>query len=157
MKNILNFQSFNEKKKFSEKEIDNILDKMNKGKSLTREEEFILRNPDGKKEDFKKTLDYKDTLIEDIISKVERYGSYITIRDMEADSSPVYKYGDQEIHLIERITSSDVEVVIYGGYKYESELGSYDVKYDELTIETLEEINDLLDQAIENNLLEEDI
>ena len=145
--------------KFSQKEIDDILDKMNRKEPISREEEFILKNPNGRKADaknrFKKEPDYKDSLIEEIMEKVEQYGGYITMMEMEADASPVYKDADQEIHLIEGITSSDVEVVVYGGYKYESELDSYDVEYEKLTVEILEEILDLLNDAIENDLLEE--
>lgn len=155
MKNLKTFE------KFSQEEIDDILDKMNRKEPISREEEFILKNPNGGKADaknkFKKEPDYKDTLIEEIMEKVEQYGGYITMMEMEADASPVYKDADQEIHLIERITSSDVEVVVYGGYKYESELDSYDVEYEKLTVETLEEILDLLNDAIENDLLEEDV
>lgn len=141
MKNIMNFE------KFSEKRIDEILDKINRKETLTREEEFILKNPDLKKEDFKKLL------IEDIKSKVDEYGGYITMSDMEADYSPVYKNLGHEIHLIERIKSSSVGVVVYGGYKYATELDSYDVDYEELSIDTLEEINDLLDKSIKDGLL----
>ena len=165
MKHLKNFE------KFSQEEIDNILDKMNRKQSLTREEEFILKNPDGEKIDanqqemkvrasikkrspecrivkrkenkFKKEPDYKETLIEEIIKKVEQYGS-ISMMEMEADASPVYKDIDQEIHLIEFLTSSGVVVVVYGGYKYENELDSYHVEYEKLTVETLEEILDIL-------------
>jgi len=154
MKHLKNFE------KFSQEEIDNILDKMNRKQSLTREEEFILKNPDGEKIDaknkFKKEPDYKETLIEEIIKKVEQYGS-ISMMEMEADASPVYKDIDQEIHLIEFLTSSGVVVVVYGGYKYENELDSYHVEYEKLTVETLEEILDILNNAIENDLLEEDV
>jgi len=142
MKYLKNFESY------SEVEINRILDKMNAGEELTTKEEFYLKN-DG--------AELKGDIIREIMSKVEKYGGYITMSDMEADESPTYKEIGQEIHLVEMLTSIDVEIVAYGGYKYETELDSYDVPYEELDDDTLEEINELLDDAIEYGLLDEDI
>jgi hypothetical protein len=142
MKHLKNFESY------SEVEINRILDKINDGGELTPKEKFYLEN-DGK--------ELKGNIIEEIKSKVEKYGGYITMADMEAGGSPTYKEIGQEIHLVERLTNIDVEIVVYGGYKYETELDSYDVPYEELDDDILEEINELLDYAIEYGLLEEDI
>lgn len=101
--------------------------------------------------------DSKLKIIEEIKDIVTKYGSYITMMELEADSSPIYKEEDDTIHLIERLTSNDVGIIVYGGYKGEEEIEEYDVNYEELEMDTLDEIKDLLDEAIENDLLEEDI
>lgn len=139
--------------RFSEEEMDKILDKISEFgiESLSKEEKYLLDNQD---ED---QGDYKTKLIYDIKLKVIKYGSCISMQDIQADSSPVYKEQGQTIDLIERLNDDSVEVVSYGGYKYESELDEYDVKYEKLDIDTLEEILELLNDAIENEFLEEDI
>ncbi len=139
--------------KFSEEEMDKILDKISKDgiDSLSNEEKYLL---DNQNED---QGDYKTKLIYDIQLKVIKYGSSISMQDLQAESSPVYKEQGQTIDLIERLYDDVVEVVSYGGYKYETELDEYDVKYEKLDIETLEEILKLLNEAIENEWLEEDI
>ena len=68
---------------------------------------------------------------------------------MEASSSPVYQSINQEIHLIERLVNNSVNVVIYGGYKYETELGEYNIPYEKLDNSILIEIKELLDNYIE--------
>lgn len=76
---------------------------------------------------------------------------------MQADYSPTHIEAGGNIHLIERIYNEHVEVVVYGGYKMETEIDEYDVPYEEVSLENLIYIKRLLDQSIESELLEEDI
>lgn len=77
----------------------------------------------------------------------------ISMGDLEAESSPVYKEIegeiDPEIHLIERLFYDEVEVVVYSGYKYQTVFDEYLVSYDDLSIETLKEIKELIEIGIE--------
>jgi len=136
--------------KYSEKEIDEILDKMNRKEPLTKEEEFRLNNPD---EDWSKSDKYKSDLIRDIKNKIKRYGESISMGELQADSSPVFKATDQSIHLIERLDFDDVEICIYGGYKYETLKDEYRVPYEELSNENLEDINGLLNDAVNSDII----
>jgi hypothetical protein len=96
-------------------------------------------------------------IIEEIKNLVVTYGGHITMMDLEADSSPLYNEGESTIHLIERLMPDEVGIIVYGGYKYEEEVDEYDVPYEDLEINILIEIKELLDEAIESDLLEEDI
>ena len=73
----------------------------------------------------------------------------LTMGEMEVDASPVYTEEDgefdPEIHLIERLYDDRVDVVVYGGYKYNTELNEYQVKYEDLEDSTLEEIKEILE------------
>jgi len=133
-------------------DIDEVLDKISREgiHSLNKKEKYILDNIDGDKS-------YENNIIDDIKQKVEEYGQIITMMDLQADASPLYKDPGQTIHLIERLYIDEVEVVVYGGFKYEMELKDYKVKYEDLNNDILEQINDLLDHAIDNELLEKDI
>lgn len=101
--------------------------------------------------------DVKLPLISTIKSIIHKYGGYITMSDLQADSSPYYDETADGIHLIERLGPESVEVVIHGGYDYEEDIDEYDIPYGELNVKTLKEIKWLLENAIQNELLEEDI
>ena len=135
---------------FSEKEMDELLDKMLDKKPLSKEEEHKLKNIGNA--DWEKSQSYRSELIKDIKSKMDIYGT-LTMYDLQADSSPVHKSIDQEIHLVERLDENDVTVVVYGGYGYETELDDYQVKYEDLETDTLESINDLLKDAANSDLI----
>lgn len=137
----------------SEEELNSLLDKISKYgiNSLTPLERKKLEGCHNPK------FDAKENLIDEIKYLVEKYGTYITMTDMQADSSPVYKSVNQEIHLSERLSTDSVNVGVYGGYKYETEMGKYEIPYEDLNEETLEEIKSLLDDAINSGLLEEDV
>lgn len=46
-----------------------------------------------------------------------------------------------------------MEVVMYGGYKGEQEIDNFYVAYEELELSLLQEIHNLLHDAIESNLI----
>ena len=123
--------------------IDDILDKISSEgiESLTEYEKIVLDNHTNPNFN----LGYKTYLI----SKIKDFFSsqsedIFTMQDLQAGSSPVYKEIDQTIDLIERIETDRVEVVRYGGYKYNTELDDYYVDYEDLSIENLEDIINLL-------------
>jgi hypothetical protein len=64
-------------------------------------------------------------------------------------NSIVYGYSpedeENEVALIEEFYSDHVEVVVYGGYKYNTEETSFPVKYEELKLEQLVGIRELLE------------
>jgi hypothetical protein len=94
-------------------------------------------------------------LIKDICDIVDKYGGIITMYDLQADCSPALPCSTKhEVYLIESLEDDCVEIIVYGGYKAEYEVGSYKMSYEELEMETLQEIKHLLDSAIENELLE---
>ena len=99
----------------------------------------------------------KMKLITQIKNIVDKYGGYITMMDLQAGASPYYKEVGDDIHLVERLMRDEVEIVAYGGYKNQDEVDDYEVGYEDLDMPTLKEIKKLLDIAIENDLLEEDI
>lgn len=129
MKYLKTYESYNQE------EIDKILDKISKSgvDSLTRIEKMKLDNSDNK------SFSSKEELIGKIKSFMYEFGT-VTTQDLMMDSSPVYKEIDQQIHLIERFYIDEVEVVVYGGYKYESEMSEYRVKWEDLSEELLDEI-----------------
>jgi len=88
--------------------------------------------------------------IKDIVNK---YGGCITMRDLQADASPVYQKWGNEIHLIERLYKNHIEVVTYGGHEYETELDEYNITYEDLKPDIIDEIKNMLDDAIENDTL----
>ena len=63
-------------------------------------------------------------------------------------NSIVYGYSpedEDEVALIEGFYSNNVEVVVYGGYKYGSEVHTFDVPYEKLNLQQLMEIRELLE------------
>jgi rubrerythrin len=143
MKHLKKFENF------SDEEMDRILDKINDSgiESLSPLEKYYLNKGGG---------NVKDSLIDEISNKVEEYGGDLSMYDLDADSSPVYRELDQSIDLIETLYSDSVFIRRYGGYKYETELHEYEIGYDKLSEDTLIEINELLDDAIKNGLIEKD-
>jgi hypothetical protein len=144
-------KKFNEA--LSQKQLDDILDKIHKtGMSslseIERKELENINNP---------TYNFREEIINDIKLIVEKYGQYITMSDLQASTSPVYTSIDQQIHLIERLMTNQVELVAYGGYKYDTELDEYYIPYVKLNNLVLLEIKELLDNAIENEFLDEDV
>lgn len=139
--------------KLDQSEIDEFLDRISKNgiDSLSKYEIEELNNADNS--DFNS----HKVIIDKIKNLVSDYGGYISMSDMEAESSPLYKEMGKTIHLIERINSDDVTIIVYGGYKYESEIGEYEVVYDKLDMNILIQIKELLDNAIRYDLLQKDI
>ena len=152
MKTIKKFKEFVINENLNQFEIDKLLDKIGEHgiDSLNQYEKEKLDNIENR------NYDPKQKLITQIKELVIRYGQHITMGEMEADSSPAYKSIDQEIHLIESLSTESVGVVSYGGYKYQDELNEYDVKYEELDMNMLMEIKNILDNAIEFEMLDED-
>ena len=93
-------------------------------------------------------------IISEIKYKIVKYGGCVSMQELQADSSPVFEEGHNTIDLIEVLWNDVVSVTSYGGYKYQDELDEYDVKYERLGMDTLEEILNSIDFAIENELLE---
>lgn len=88
---------------------------------------------------------------------IEKYGRYITMGTLEADSSPIIKEDYMGIHLVEALDTIGVKVIVYSGYDNQDEVAQYTINYFKLDISILEEIKNLLEIAIEFELLEEDI
>jgi hypothetical protein len=104
---------------------------------------FIPRNIDDRKIDANKI---KQKYISEIKEIIEEEGS-ISMGELGGDSimyGYATEYGD-EIALIEGFYSDYVEVVVYGGYKYNTEETSFPVKYEELDLDVIMEIRGLLE------------
>lgn len=143
MRIIKNFKTFNES--LSQEDLDTILDKISAGgyNSLSDREKRQLDN-------HSKGIDNMESK-EDIISDINNildseYNGGVSIGELGSDSSPIYKEDDRGIHLIEFFMEDMATVEIYGGYKQETHIDSYDITYDELSIETLVKIKDLIDK-----------
>jgi len=121
-------------KENNQEEIDRILDKINDVgmNSLTRSERMTLSNSDVN------NYSSNDELISSILLKTDECG-YITTNDLQMNSIS-FKEMNGEIHLIDAFHSDGVNVVVYGGYKYETEMGEYEIPYDKLDTNILEEI-----------------
>ena len=105
---------------------------------------FIPRRIDDREIEAEKI---KNKLIDEIRGIIEEEGS-ISIGELEGNSI-VYGYSpedeENEVALIEQFYSDHVEVVVYGGYKYNTEETSFPVKYEELNLEQIVEIRELLE------------
>ena len=107
---------------------------------------------------FENTKIKKDDLIKDIIfylnfSEEQSY----TSGELMLDSSVVFFEDGNTIHLIEVYFKTFVEIVVYGGYKYSIEEYTYSKKYEELSIDILEEIYSNIRDGIGNNIIELDL
>ena len=134
------------KEELSQKEIDNILDKISTDgiNSLSDVEKRKLDNFNNP------NYNFRNEIIDNIKHLIEKSDGWVTMADMQSDTSPVYQSIGQEIHLIERLQSDSVNVVIYSGYKYDTESGDYNVPYEKLDNSTLMEIKELLDNYIKD-------
>lgn len=150
---IKKFDVFVKNENLDQSEIDRLLDKIGSNgiNSLNKYEKEKLDNIGNNNYDPRKKL------INELKEIVTRYGGYITMGEMESESSPSYKTIDQQVHLIEVVSSNGVGVVVYGGYKYETVLEEYDVDYEKLDMDILIEIKEIIDNAIEFEMIEEDI
>jgi|688.fasta_scaffold25906_12 hypothetical protein len=104
---------------------------------------FIPRNIDDRKIDANKI---KQKYISEIKEIIEEEGS-ISMGELDGDSimyGYATEYGD-EIALIEGFYSDYVKVVVYGGYKYNTEETSFPVKYEELDLDLIMKIRELLE------------
>jgi hypothetical protein len=121
-------------KENNQDEIDRILDKISdKGmSSLTRSERMTLSNSENP------NFSSKESIIEEIQNKIDECG-WITVSELGSNSI-TYMEDDGEIHLIEGFGNNSVTINVYGGYKYETDMGDYEVTYSKLDIDTLEEI-----------------
>ena len=146
---MINLKKYEE---FSEDRINDILDKMNRKEDSTKEDEWILNNPESDVEDIP---NYKEKIINEIISKIRKYGDYgfLTVRggglgdeELDADEAPVYDKFDGETHLIEHFNTDGVTIVIYD--VDENDLGDYDLPYEKLLIQHLETINNIIDENV---------
>jgi len=106
----------------------------------------------------------KKDIIKYITNIVELNGGRITMKDLEADTSPVYDVdvNDAEeplkdiIHLIEALYEDEVEVEEYDNWA-EAVISEYMVKYTDLSSDTLVEIKGLLQDGIEFGQLNEGV
>ena len=125
------------------KKYNNFVNEKNRHKDIDPygEEDWSDRNP---------------KLIAEIKQLVEKYGQCLTMMDLAADCSPLYKEGEYCVHLIERLFVNFVEVVSYD-INNDAEIDEYKVPYEELELNTLKKIKELIDSAIEDELIEEDV
>jgi antitoxin component YwqK of YwqJK toxin-antitoxin module len=105
---------------------------------------FIPRRIDQRKIEAE---ELKQKYISEIKEIIEEEG-IISMGELGGNSI-VYGYSpedeENEVALIEQFYSDHVEVVVYGGYKYNTEETSFPVKYEELKLKQLVEIRELLE------------
>ncbi len=143
IKTMKYIKTFNES--LSQEEIDSILDRIHQDgiNSLSEREKKELENINNP------NYDFKEDLINYIKSKVN--GKFITMQDLQAESSPVYLYINNEYHLVERLMHDKVEIVAYDEFTGEDKKEYYK-KYEKLFISTLFEIKELLENKNESIL-----
>jgi hypothetical protein len=126
--------------------IDSLLDKVtNSGiDSLTKVERDNLDNIQN---DTYEEKTENGEMINYIISKVKENDGGISMGELEAEASPVHKSIDQEIHLVEFLDEVTCDIVVYGGYKYETVINEYTVEYSELSDETLTDIYNTIENS----------
>ena len=82
----------------------------------------------------------RDVMLKTIKEICEEYGS-MSLYDLGLD--PIVLYNDNgKIEQIENILTTKCIVVVYGGYKYETELGEYMIKTSDIDTNHLYEIVD---------------
>ena len=125
----------NETRLKNQEEIDYILDKINREgmSSLTKSEKMMLSNSDIE------NYDTKDEIITLITDKIGECG-VITTGELNLDSDILLKDSSDGIHLINQFFYEGVNVVVYGGYKNQTEIDEYELPYEKIDIDILEEI-----------------
>lgn len=101
-----------------------------------------------------KEMNYKNRLIQKICYNVTKYGGRLTVGDMDADSI-LYKQENNYYYYIEAFNRETVDSIGYddnGNDAYGGSVGYYD-----LEIDILEEIEDIINNAIDDGLLQEDL
>lgn len=88
----------------------------------------------------------KNKLIKYLGETVHKYGGTLTMLEMESDFSPIVFSTDEEIHQIEIIYRNFVGVSVYDDYG-EPCNEFYLLPYEDLEIDTLEELKKILDSA----------
>ena len=91
----------------------------------------------------------RDIIIEDIKYIIDSCDLSVSMGEIQAESCPAIS----DYELIERLYSDEVEVVEYGGYKNEEEVGSYSITYEQLETSILLDIRYLLMMGIYNELI----
>jgi hypothetical protein len=95
---------------------------------------------------------HKENLIEQIKETIKDYGAFST-GEVEASCSPIVPNQKGNLtHLVERFNFNFVQVEVYGNW--ENSIDSYNLSYEELDKETLEEILELCQAWQEINLEE---
>lgn len=148
MRKIKNWKLFLENYK-TEELLNSILDKINdKGlDSLTKREKEILDNWDNPNYEIPKDpneITYEKTVILNWIKDWLKEHGETTAKDLDLDSSIFYKDTDSEIHLIEEFENEEVTVNVYSIPEY-TKKHDYKIPYTELELETLTEIQTMLD------------
>lgn len=135
------------KESMNEDELNHILDKINDSGFDSLDEIEIKKLKNYGNENF----NIKDDIINDI--KYLLGDDEFTMGELEVDSSPVFKSIDQEIHLVERLNRDDVDIFVYGGYKYNTEIDEYSKVYSDLDLDTLIQIKEVLENAKDFGLI----
>ena len=92
----------------------------------------------------------KETIIQKIKEIINEYGPLSTAK-VEADCSPVYNsMGKDNFALIEYFNQDTVGIVQYVN---ETVVDEFDVDYNDLSMDNLEEIYDLIKEYDENNYM----
>lgn len=134
----------------SQKEIDDLLDRINNGETLSAFEILKLKNANNSHFN----TNTEEYLISEIKKIVDKHSGCITMGQIQAESSPVYKSDGNSISLVECLFQDHVQIVDYSGDGYETVDSEYTVPYEDLDIDTLQQIKDLLDNSLD--YLEED-
>ena len=86
---------------------------------------------------------------------VKQQGGSIGMGELEADSNPMIRIDDDnDTHLIDILYEDSVEVTIYD--ERGTALNDYQLKYEELPRDIIDEIYDLIESAIEFDFLDYD-
>lgn len=87
-------------------------------------------------------LTKKQKLINNIKSIIDEWGG-VTTSELELDCSPIYNsMGKNNFALVERFNRNDITII---HYVHDNEVDDFDVDYENLSIELLEEINEILE------------
>ena len=130
--------------KLTEQDLTNIIKRIVNEADEPKKKLFIPRKIDERKIEAEKM---KKQYISEIKKIIDEEG-IIGMGEL-GGNSPLYGYSPEdeeyEVALIERFYPNHVEVVIYGGYKYEVEEDSFNVPYEELNLQQIMEIRELLE------------
>jgi len=131
----------------SQEEVDDVLDKMGSGITLTKFDKFKLDTYSRYN-----TLNEKDRIISNIKYNVLKYdGVDLCMEELELENSILY----DDYQLIEYFGVDSVHIQVYTeDWEYTEE--SFGVKYEDLDISILNSIKQAIDRAIMNGFIEAD-
>ena len=86
---------------------------------------------------------FKIDAIKEFVDNNALFEDGVHLSDIDEEPIP-YREDNSGYYQIESLNSSGVNIIGWGGYKYQTEIADYDLPYEELTSKTLDDIIEML-------------